>query len=133
MRNSSFKRLKQQLKKFFNDEAMNHYQNNQAYDTKFEQHTHGSFGTCPTNPIQLSGNHRVDNYLQQLQHVDASNLRFKFVGYTNAPNLNLQTETFQVVDDLDEIIDVLYICTGAVFDSEECPAGFYLKTSSLAA
>ena len=39
----------------------------------------------------------------------------------------------QVTWNLDEIIDVLYICPGAVFDSEECPAGFYLNTSSLAA
>lgn len=106
---------------------MEHYKNNQAYDSKFEYRTDGPFGLCPNNPIQLQGNHRVDSFLQTLMHHDTTDVRYVFAGYETAENLNLQTEVYKVMDEYDEEISRIYLCTGAVIDSEEAPDGFYIS------
>lgn len=134
MRNTNLKKLRKQLRQVLNEGDMEHYSNNKAYDSKFEYMASGPFGICVTNPIQLQGNHRVDNYLSSLGHWNCSMVRFEFLGYEWADNLNLQAEVYNVRDEYDDEVSKIYICTGAVLDSEEVPDGFFVEhPSSLAA
>ena len=130
MRKTNLKKLRKQLLKVFNEGEMEHYKNNEAYDSKFEFMTEGPFGLCASNPVQLQGNHRVDAYLSMLEHHDSTSLRFVFSGYETAANLNLQAEVYKVLDEYGDEISMIYLCTGAVLDSEQVPDGFYIAHSS---
>ena len=65
-----------------------------------------------------------------LEHHDSTSLRFVFSGYETAANLNLQAEVYKVLDEYGDEISMIYLCTGAVLDSEQVPDGFYIAHSS---
>ena len=134
MRKTKLNQLREQLNRILDNDQIKHYEINKDYDSKFECMLFGPFGLCPSNPVQLQGNQRVRAYLDGLKHYSSASITFEFDSYQTAYNLNNQAEEYRVLDDFNEEICRLYICTGAVLDSEEVPDGFFVEhPSSLAA
>jgi hypothetical protein len=134
MRKTNLNKLREQLNRILDNDQIKHFEINKAYDNKFEYMPFGPFGLCPSNPVQLQGNQRVKVYLNSLRHHSGASITFEFDSYQTAYNLNNQAEEYRVLDDFGDEICRVYICTGAVLDSEEVPDGFFVEHhSSLAA
>lgn len=126
MRIANFKKLKHFFFSEKTEEMKSYYKDNLAYSRKFKS-VDGPFGLNPCNPILLQGNHRIEAYLRCLHSYDSIVIFWEFVDHVDAPNLNVQVEEYRIIDDCQEEIAVLYFCTGAVFDSEQVPEGFYME------
>lgn len=84
----------------------------------------GEFGRTKTNPIPVNGIHSIRIYLGKLSRKDGVDFTWDRVGSTSSSNISGMVDIYEIYDEDEVSIDMLYICAYSRKTTNLLPAGY---------